>query len=433
VQWEGGNYDHWVGYYSSTPVLKQMIRSLFQRLRTLKIQFVASVIINANATMIQHDIKKIQQEASIMMHHDAITSTSPSRTLLDYMTRIRSTETKIDKLENNLLNTFIESKGGSNSHSQNGILDGSKLVTIFNPMGYERTEMLNFTTTSKYTQVYDSDGFPVQAEIFTEYLAQYTFRKNKNDNLKVYTVVFEAKTPPFSMSKYFYKTVSSPSMCDNNCATRIDAEIIEEKDVDQILENESVKIVVRPSEMISSFKDKTNNLEVDIPTQMYTYPGTSGQTLSGLYIFNPKHRASYRQLHIENRYLQKGKLQTVLHTFYRVGGTSLSMCQSITINSSKNDLLKRTVRVTTKTGTLEYFEFVMRTDISSKFDDNHTEIFVDNGAQSEKKQFYSLSEATRFNISDNDEVKYNGLNGYASIAGTAFMAKGSPHTVSSTS
>ena len=29
IELESGTYDHWVGYYSSTPVLKQMIRDLF--------------------------------------------------------------------------------------------------------------------------------------------------------------------------------------------------------------------------------------------------------------------------------------------------------------------------------------------------------------------------------------------------------------------
>lgn len=175
--------------------------------------------------------------------------------------------------------------------------------------------------------------------------------------------------------------------------------------------------------MISSIKDKIKNLEIDIPTGMYTYPATSGQTLSGLYVFNPTQNAVNRKLWLEERHIQVGSLQTVVHSYYKIGGTSATMYQSITINNSKNDLLKRTVRVTTKMGTLEYFEFTMRTDISSKFDESQTDIYIDNGHQSVKRQFYTFEEAKMYNLTHDSTISYNGLNGYASIAGTAFVPK----------
>ena len=45
------------------------------------------------------DIKKIEEDASIMTHHDAITSTSPLRTLEDYMRRIRISLKDIESIE----------------------------------------------------------------------------------------------------------------------------------------------------------------------------------------------------------------------------------------------------------------------------------------------------------------------------------------------
>jgi hypothetical protein len=195
------------------------------------------------------------------------------------------------------------------------------------------------------------------------------------------------------------------------------------KEEDLVIENDNVKVVVKPEQLISSFTDKVKKLQIDIPTGMYTYPSTSGQTLSGLYVFNPKQNAVDRKLWLEERHIQVGHLQTVVHSFYKIGGTSATLCQSITINNSKNDLLKRTIRVTTKIGTLEYFEFTMRTDISSKFDERQTDIYIDNGHQSVKRQFYTFEEAKQFNLTHDSTISYNGLNGYASIAGTAFVPK----------
>lgn len=38
IQEESGTFDHWVGYYSDTPVLKQMIRDMFSLIWNLKMQ-----------------------------------------------------------------------------------------------------------------------------------------------------------------------------------------------------------------------------------------------------------------------------------------------------------------------------------------------------------------------------------------------------------
>ena len=73
VQLDSGNFDHWVGYYSSSPYLKRMIRALFERLRSIKLETLTAFLYHSK-TKVQNDkIREIQEEASIMLHHDAIT------------------------------------------------------------------------------------------------------------------------------------------------------------------------------------------------------------------------------------------------------------------------------------------------------------------------------------------------------------------------
>ena len=94
IQLESGTYDHWVGYYSSTPTLKKMIRDLFSRLRSVKFQLMAALakdVRTGNGHVLDdlyeflEDVRSIEENASILTHHDAITSTSPKMTIDDYM------------------------------------------------------------------------------------------------------------------------------------------------------------------------------------------------------------------------------------------------------------------------------------------------------------------------------------------------------------
>ena len=94
VQLESGTYDHWVGYYSSTPVLKKMIRDLFHSVWSLKSIIFTELVrevqrggIDLQRSLNQtiNKIRGIEEDTSIMLHHDAITSTSPVGTLDDYM------------------------------------------------------------------------------------------------------------------------------------------------------------------------------------------------------------------------------------------------------------------------------------------------------------------------------------------------------------
>lgn len=164
--------------------------------------------------------------------------------------------------------------------------------------------------------------------------------------------------------------------------------------------------------MISSYIDKFNNQRIEIPTHMYTYPGTSGQTLSGLYVFNPRQHATKRDLTLTKRYLQKGEFLTILHSFYLLNGLQVHLSQSITINSCTCTKIGRSVRLVTKMSTFDYFEFTMRTSLPTL---PSPQIFTDNGAHSVLRQFYTLAEAQKLNLTDSNPISYIGLNGYASI------------------
>jgi hypothetical protein len=421
VQLEDGNFDHWVGYYSSTPNLKQMIRNVFQRFRAVKLEVVIGKFIDSSSSSFTAKLKEIQEEVSIMMHHDAITSTSPDGTLIDYKNRIIRSESKIDQIENELLNVFTKSSSNVNSADKKSKLKGTTLVTIMNPIGYERNEIVNFTATKQYVEVYDSEGNNLKnAEVYIEYLAQYT-PNSINTQINEYIVAFEVVVPPFSVSKFFYKEHSKLSDCNGKC---VNISKVTKPNAGKVIkiENDHVEVTINPNEMISSYKDKWSGIDMKIPTKMYTYPSRRGQTTSGLYIFNPTHEANNRQIQLTQRYIQEGQLLTMVHSFYNLVGTTVHMVQSITINRSQNLAIKRSVRVTTKMLTAEFYEYTMRTDISQNFVEDETEIYVDNGAENQLRQYYTYEQAVVANMTNKNYLSYIGLNGYGSIYGTAFKS-----------
>lgn len=115
---------------------------------------------------------------------------------------------------------------------------------------------------------------------------------------------------------------------------------------------------------------------------------------------------------------------TMIHTAYSISGTNAIMMQSIAVNHCSNLNIQKSIRVTTKMSTRDYFEFTMRTDLSKSFSEEETDIYFHDGTNNVLKQYYTLEQAAEFNLTKkNDTIAYIGLNGFASIYGTSFKDK----------
>jgi hypothetical protein len=196
VQLESDTYDHWVGYYSSTPVLKNMIRDLFQQFRGLKVlQALIIKFVHNNSREGKHlekydsKIEEISQEASIMMHHDAITSTSPQRTLFDYMGRIKRAIEKI----NNISIVYLDEIFLTSDRSKTSI-------GVINPLPYTRTEFINITVPFPYIKLPSH-----RAQISIDHLSTYNRASLSPDTFPTsYILTIEASLLPLSFSTITY-------------------------------------------------------------------------------------------------------------------------------------------------------------------------------------------------------------------------------------
>jgi hypothetical protein len=177
------------------------------------------------------------------------------------------------------------------------------------------------------------------------------------------------------------------------------------------LKNSGVEVQFRQGIMYQIGKAKT---------EMYTYVARKPETLSGLYVFNPKKDAQKAELQLEKRLYQKGQLFETVCSFYRLKDVNATIAQEIRVFRSNDTIFEKSVMVVTKISNMDYFEFVMRTDLSDTFDEDSTEIFTDNSVNLQKRQFYTFKEAKKLGLTKSQEYTYIGLNGYASIYGSAF-------------
>ena len=88
-----GRFDHWTGFYSTRIIVKKLIRDMFQDLRAVKVLYAlvvkhiqSSFNLKENLNQIVNlYLRNIEETASILLHHDAITWTSPYLTIKDYL------------------------------------------------------------------------------------------------------------------------------------------------------------------------------------------------------------------------------------------------------------------------------------------------------------------------------------------------------------
>lgn len=171
-------YDYWTGYYTTRPLLKQMVRDLMTNLIHTKIFASLGSLHNFNYEvketgslkmdsslregMLEKDaLTKVEREAVILLHHDAITGTNTDVTYKDYQSRIHKAQNELNAIKKRLLTDTFMSKipkkdieaadklkslliaeiavGASRGHT------GAKnwyMTGVFNPTLYTRTEVV---------------------------------------------------------------------------------------------------------------------------------------------------------------------------------------------------------------------------------------------------------------------------------------------------
>ncbi len=99
-----------------------------------------ALLASLNDYTIEHDVLTwLNQEASILLHHDAITGTNTEKTKKDYFKRIKNIRASLDGVHWTLFEDLFAIKTSSNEGHE------VRILTLFNPTLYTKNEVYNIT------------------------------------------------------------------------------------------------------------------------------------------------------------------------------------------------------------------------------------------------------------------------------------------------
>ncbi|KAI9109731.1 hypothetical protein K1719_019361 [Acacia pycnantha] len=274
---------YWTGFFTSRPALKRYVRALSgYYLASRQLEFVAGKKPTTDDTFSLGDALGIAQ------HHDAVTGTAKQHTTNDYAKRLALGATKAEALVSSSLACLASKKPGTecsahaSTFSQCQLLNisycpitgknipqaKSLVVVVYNPLGWNRTDIIKIPVNDANLVVKDSSGNNLAAQLVE---------------------VDNASVPPLGWSTYFISKASGKGRRRNGLISSSSS-----------LMRENIEI--GPGNLKLSFSSTSGQLKrihnsgtgVDVPVQQsYLWYGSSdgdgegdGQA-SGAYIFRP--------------------------------------------------------------------------------------------------------------------------------------------------
>ncbi|CAK9156992.1 unnamed protein product [Ilex paraguariensis] len=301
---------YWTGFFTSRPALKRYVRMLSgYYLATRQLEFLVGRRSTGPNTFSLADALGIAQ------HHDAVTGTAKQHTTNDYAKRLAIGASEAEGIASSALSCLVNSTKSdqcptsTSTFSQCQLLnisfcppteedipEGKSLVVVaYNPLGWNRTDIIKIPVDDANLVVQDSMGNVIEA--------QYIALDNVTINLRnfytkaylgmspnqvpKYWLFFEVLVPPLGWNTYFVSKMAGNGKTRRGYISVVD-----------LPQNETVE--VGPGNLKMSFLLTSGQLKrmsnpktgVDLPIQQsYLWYGSSSGDVdpqsSGAYIFRP--------------------------------------------------------------------------------------------------------------------------------------------------
>ncbi|CAG9324132.1 aman-3 [Blepharisma stoltei] len=237
---------YWTGYYTTRPLLKKLIWEAHSLARAAEI----SKTFSAEKCFLAY-------EASLALHHDAITGTCRPHVAHDYKKRLKNDIYQAART----IASVITSKFSLTKEISFTLTLPYRVIIVYNPLNWAKTSLLSLSTPKKtYLEIRDGKGNFINSQIVKDF---------SNDE---YTVYFKAELPSLSFSAFFITQHDEPI---ENCSI--------DSDVNQgyILSDSYHSIEFSKTGMVKNISKENKKLEIS--QQFWMYPGPR----SGAYIFKP--------------------------------------------------------------------------------------------------------------------------------------------------
>ncbi|KAL5063661.1 hypothetical protein RYX36_025398 [Vicia faba] len=312
-----GPYAYWTGYFTSRPGLKRYVRFLSgYYLATRQLEFFAG----KRSTI--YNTFDLADALGIAQHHDAVSGTAKQHTTDDYAKRLAIGASEAEVAVSSSLAYLVSKQSGDQSSavastfSQCQLLNISYcpptednipaakdlVVVLYNPLGWNRTDIVRIPVNEANLAVKDSSGNNLEVQYVdvdsvTADLRRFYVKAYLGLSPKIapkHWLLFQASVPPLGWSTYFISKAAGKS-------TRRKGKL------SHLNNKNGENIDVGPGKLKMSFSSTSGLLEriynsktgVNIPIQQnyLWYASSEGDSrdsqASGAYIFRPNGSSPY--------------------------------------------------------------------------------------------------------------------------------------------
>ncbi|XP_038994877.1 alpha-mannosidase [Hibiscus syriacus] len=299
---------YWTGYFTSRPAFKRFVRKLSgYYLAARQLEFLVGKRANGSNTF------RLGDALGIAQHHDAVSGTAKQHTTDDYSKRLAIGVTEAEAVVSSALSCLTKKNSGGkceesgNTFSQCQLLNisycpptekdipqGKSLVVVaYNPIGWNRTEIVRIPVNDANLIVKDSSG----NNIDVQYIALDNVTRNVREFYTMaylgqslgtapkYWLHFQVSTPPLGWNTYF---ISKGAGKGRRTAGIVSA-MPQKGTIEVGKGNLKMSFSTISGQLQRMYNSRTG---VDVPVQQsYLWygssPGDSDPQASGAYIFRP--------------------------------------------------------------------------------------------------------------------------------------------------
>ncbi|XP_021759712.1 probable alpha-mannosidase At5g66150 isoform X2 [Chenopodium quinoa] len=303
-----GDHAYWTGYFTSRPSFKRYVRALSgYNLAARQLEFLSGRRTAGPNTY------NLGEALGIAQHHDAITGTAKQHTTDDYMKRLAAGVSEAEAVTNSALDCLLDkkSKGLCNTSTftfdqcqllnisycpstEQEIPKGKSLVVVaYNPLGWNRTDVIRIPVDNANLVVQDSLGSVIESQYLDMdnvtinlrnlYTKAYLGKSSKK--VPKFWLAFGVSLPPLGWNTYFITERKGKGRINRSSVTVVD------RKKDQIVDIGPGNVKMSFSSSGQLLKMSNSESGVDVPLQQsflyYTSMGGEDGQASGAYIFRP--------------------------------------------------------------------------------------------------------------------------------------------------
>uniref|UniRef100_A0A5B7BPI0 Alpha-mannosidase n=1 Tax=Davidia involucrata TaxID=16924 RepID=A0A5B7BPI0_DAVIN len=301
---------YWTGFFTSRPALKRYVRMLSgYYLAARQLEFLAGRRSTGPNTF------SLGDALGIVQHHDAVTGTAKQHTTNDYAKRLAIGASEAEDVVSSAISCLANSRSRDLCATpkltfsqcpllnisycpptEEDITEGKSLVVVvYNPLGWNRTDIIRIPVNDANLVVQDSMGDTIEA--------QYAELDNVTSNIRnfytkaylgispkqvpKYWLFFQVSVPPLGWNTYFVSKVAGKGNSRSGYISAVD--LPQNETIEIGPGNLKMSFSLTSGQLIRMFNSKTG---VDIPVQQsYLWYGSSSGDMdpqsSGAYIFRP--------------------------------------------------------------------------------------------------------------------------------------------------